>query len=78
MRDGASSDPEQHLNGAGAAINGAYGGSTLEVVENSDWGWDHHSLCPDLCQEPTPAPLALALLPSGVKVLVLGRGRAQT
>ena len=44
-------------------------------VDISRWP-DGHSLCPDPCWIPTPAPIASALLPSGLRLLAVMRGRA--
>ena len=63
---------------AGTAITAAYRGSASEVVQDSDWGQDHYSPHADQCQALAPAPLALAQLPSPVKVPVLGAGRTDT
>lgn len=47
--DGASSDPEQNLNGARAATAGTSEGNTLGEVWNSDWDQDQSSPGPDPC-----------------------------
>ena len=68
-------DPELHVS---RAREGTCGGSRLGAFWNSDWsampGLPQHM--PQSALGATLAPLAPALLPSGMKVTTLGEGRA--
>lgn len=69
----AGSNPTCHLNKVKVvAIAGTHGGKRSRVVQNSDLSQDCYSPCPDPCWAPTPASLAPALLPSRVRVQVMG------
>ena len=78
VRDRATLGLAWCLNRARAAITGVCGGSASGAVQISDWCQDRHSSRSSLCWAATPAPVAPALLPPGVRVPVLRAGRAHT
>lgn len=74
MRCKGVSDLEWCLSRAGSAITDAYTRSPSEALWVDDCSWGQYIPCPDPHLLPTPVPLALTLLASGVRVLVLEKG----